>query len=149
MVGRWISFWDGLFSGAMLVLGSVSLQCEPPTHQHWFPFLQLNFSMLAMVSKTHFANSLEDHGATPLVPATVILLMAEIRPTACYPWKLKKKMNILHNNWCRMFFHQQYVLKWSQQGLAHPHESLRYTSGWGWFPYKLVVFNLFERYYST
>ena len=27
MVGRLLSFWDGLFSGAMLVLGSVVLFC--------------------------------------------------------------------------------------------------------------------------
>ena len=47
MVGRWISFWDGLFSGAMLISGSVGpdggfvhcyigiLRC-PPQNIYWY-----------------------------------------------------------------------------------------------------------------
>ncbi len=33
MVGRWVFFWEGLFSGAMLVSGSV-LPIDPNFHGH-------------------------------------------------------------------------------------------------------------------
>ena len=36
MVGRWISFWVGLFSGAMLVLGRVTLQLLDDSNSQTF-----------------------------------------------------------------------------------------------------------------
>ena len=127
------------------------MNLQPPNFGH--PWITgAIFTMLTIVSKAHFANSLEDHGATPLIPATVILLMDEIRPTTCYlshrihvwyiclhfglfffkvytcSWKYQshgsydmksyKTCDILHIiNWRRISFQEQYLHKWSQQGL--------------------------------
>ncbi len=91
MVGRLLSFWEGPFSGAMLVLGSVAPKKKAPTKPMFFWFL-----VQPIWLKSHPPFLPKPNKNTPASP----LKMKQnnqpgLSPLGCHDWEHRSSLNCL------------------------------------------------------